>query len=613
MKIAIEKNIGDDFWNGIVEILGANTKISNSILTHLFQSVTFRERCYSYLGENQVVFDEKLQKDRFIKIWNDKINSIRSLKNSWFLSLDSIVNSKTSESFVENFNKTAYPVPKWISQIDSIRINSMNEIVKSISEFISQNAFEDKERFYNIVINQSSQLKLEIEESPTELSFNVIRKLLSKIENLILTDYNQLVLTSKPEISISILGECVLHELDFTVNMQISISNKKGSAPVSSLELSIQDSEDIKFIPTNNVLEQTLKGGDEKILRLQVAVNEKIKEEGAANILITSKYKVRGIEEINSFSDNLTLRLYSEKEFLKINNPFAATADSGPVTDPNMFFGRGIFIENIRDSILDSASKCIIIYGQKRSGKSSVLYHLKEMLINDNDAFCVSFSLGEIVENLSSLTFYYKVLSEMEDALEDMKENGMEVPEFSAPSLTELKEAPSLVFNECLKKFNKDIRQYENWGHKKLILLLDEFTYIYTAIQKKVLSDDFMKTWKSFLEKGFFTSVLVGQDIMPKFTESFPNEFGVTEPKRLSYLDKEDAISLIEKPIWDDEKQRSRFLGNSVNFILDYTSSNPYYIQIFCARFVDYMNYKKYVSVTEADIIDVAQTFIKGE
>ncbi|NJK93537.1 MAG: ATP-binding protein [Bacteroidales bacterium] len=555
----MKKNIGDDFWNGIVEILGANTKISNSILTHLFQSVTFRERCYSYLGENQVVFDEKLQKDRFIKIWNDKINSIRSLKNSWFLSLDSIVNSKTSESFVENFNKTAYPVPKWISQIDSIRINSMNEIVKSISEFISQNAFEDKERFYNIVINQSSQLKLEIEESPTELSFNVIRKLLSKIENLILTDYNQLVLTSKPEISISILGECVLHELDFTVNMQISISNKKGSAPVSSLELSIQDSEDIKFIPTNNVLEQTLKGGDEKILRLQVAVNEKIKEEGAANILITSKYKVRGIEEINSFSDNLTLRLYSEKEFLKINNPFAATADSGPVTDPNMFFGRGIFIENIRDSILDSASKCIIIYGQKRSGKSSVLYHLKEMLINDNDAFCVSFSLGEIVENLSSLTFYYKVLSEMEDALEDMKENGMEVPEFSAPSLTELKEAPSLVFNECLKKFNKDIRQYENWGHKKLILLLDEFTYIYTAIQKKVLSDDFMKTWKSFLEKGFFTSVLVGQDIMPKFTESFPNEFGVTEPKRLSYLDKEDAISLIEKPIWDDEKQRSRF------------------------------------------------------
>ncbi len=278
-----------------------------------------------------------------------------------------------------------------------------------------------------------------------------------------------------------------------------------------------------------------------------------------------------------------------------------------------MFFGRGIFIENIRNSILDSASKCIIIYGQKRSGKSSVLYHLKEQLINENDAFCVSFSLGEIVENLSSLTFYYKVLSEMEDALEDMKENGIKVPEFSAPSLTELKEAPSLVFNECLKKFNKDIRQYENWSNKKLILLLDEFTYIYTAIQKKVLSDDFMKTWKSFLEKGFFTSVLVGQDIMPKFTESYPNEFGVTEPKRLSYLDKEDAISLIEKPIWDSEKQRSRFLGNSVSYILDYTSSNPYYIQIFCARLVDYMNMKKYVSVTEADIIDIAQTFIKGE
>jgi hypothetical protein len=164
-----------------------------------------------------------------------------------------------------------------------------------------------------------------------------------------------------------------------------------------------------------------------------------------------------------------------------------------------------------------------------------------------------------------------------------------------------------------MKLLNREFKKFSEWSNKKLVLLIDEFTYIYTAIQKKQLSDQFMKTWKSFSEKGYFNSVLIGQDIMPKFKSAYPNEFGVTEDKRLSYLKKSDAIELIEKPIWDNTRSRSRFLGKATDLILDYTSSNPYYVQIFCARLVDYMNEHKAISVTEADVHDVAESFIKGE
>jgi len=600
-----------EFWYGIMDILISNPNISNSILTFLFKD--FRVYCYKFLNEKQEKQSDKVLKDRFIKIWNEKTNAFKNSKNNFSIKLDSLSGSKTSESFTENFNKTIFPIPDWVCQTDLNRINVFGEIIKSISEFNSQSSFEDKERYFNIIINQILQAKNEIEESPTELSFNILRKLLLKIDSIINSEFNQLIETSKPEISISILGEGILHEADLLVNVQVGVANKKGSAPVSWLSLIIENTDEISFILANNILDQTLKGNEEKIIRLQVKVSKKIKDEGATNIKIKCLYKIRGSEETNNFIENLSLRLYSEAEFVKIENCFATTADSGPVTDPNMFFGRDSFIENINNSIIDSKSKCIIIYGQKRSGKSSVLYHLKEKLLQTNNFFCISFSLGEIVENLSSLTFYYKILSEMEDELETLSEAGIKIPDFTAPSLAELKEAPSLVFNEKLKKFNKDISQIKDWENKKLILLLDEFTYIYTAIQKNVLSDDFMKTWKSFLEKGFFTSVLVGQDIMPKFTEAYPNEFGVTEPKRLSYLDKDDAIKLIEIPIWDSLKNRSRFLGNAVTYILDYSSSNPYYIQIFCARLVDYMNHNKFISVTEADVIEVAQSLIKGE
>ena len=48
---------------------------------------------------------------------------------------------------------------------------------------------------------------------------------------------------------------------------------------------------------------------------------------------------------------------------------------------------------------------------------------------------------------------------------------------------------------------------------------------------------ELMKAWKSIVEKGYFSSVLVGQDIMPAFKAAFPNEFGVTEDIRVTYLD----------------------------------------------------------------------------
>ena len=187
------------------------------------------------------------------------------------------------------------------------------------------------------------------------------------------------------------------------------------------------------------------------------------------------------------------------------------------------------------------------------------------------------------------------------------------VPQYSAPEYKELDDVPTILFNDQIKLLNREFKKYPNWANKKLVLLIDEFTYIYTAIKKEQLSEQFMKTWKSFLEKGFFNSVLIGQDIMPKFKAAYPNEFGVTEDKRLSYLKKSDAIALIEKPIWDNTRDRSRFLGKATDLILDYTSSNPYYVQIFCARLVDYMNENKAISITEADVIDIANSFIKGE
>ncbi|NMF61187.1 hypothetical protein HC246_24980 [Pseudanabaena yagii GIHE-NHR1] len=144
------------------------------------------------------------------------------------------------------------------------------------------------------------------------------------------------------------------------------------------------------------------------------------------------------------------------------------------------------------------------------------------------------------------------------------------------------------------------------------MLLIDEFSYIYGEIKRNQIPDTFMKSWKALLEKRYFGAILVGQDVMPQFIESFPNEFQVAESQRVSYLSTDDARKLIIDPIRILETGESRYKGEAVIRLIELTAGSPYYIQIFCNRLVEYMNRKKAIYVTDADIERVKEDLISG-
>jgi hypothetical protein len=610
----LNSQINSQFWYGILELILINSSFSAQFLTSLFSNEDHRHQSLlflaSYLSLEEI---QNCDKENFLELWNSAREKLKREKDNYNAKIVALTKSLTIDAIFESFRNLTQRTPDWLGQLNRQRFDSINDILESFIEFNKHQTFEEKERNYNIIASLSSNLKDEIQASPTELSFNSLIPVINYIVELIEKGFEDVLDTSKPVINIKVYGESSKEQNLDHVHVQLAISNKKGCAPVSDFSISIKNDNGIEFIHENNSLDQNLKGGDEQILKLKLKVNNEIIKAGATNIKVEYSYRIRGNEKEFKNDEDLTLRFYSSSDFEKIENVFATTANSGPVQDTSMFFGRDEFIENIKNSITNSKSKCVIIYGQKRSGKSSVLYHLKDRLNKTSETFCISFSLSDILEDLSPKTFYYTILSEIEDTLMTIDEITEGVPKYEAPEYRELDEVPTILFNDQMKLLNREFKKFPNWSDKKLVLLIDEFTYIYTAIQKKQLSDQFMKTWKGFSEKGIFNSVLIGQDIMPKFKSAYPNEFGVTEDKRLSYLKKSDAIELIEKPIWDETRNRSRFLGKATDLILDYTSSNPYYVQIFCARLVDYMNEHKAISVTEADVHDVAESFIKGE
>ena len=216
---------------------------------------------------------------------------------------------------------------------------------------------------------------------------------------------------------------------------------------------------------------------------------------------------------------------------------------------------------------------------------------------------------------------FKEILSSIKDELEFSELDGTykNIPVFSIPNsqdfLAEDPDNPLNTFTKYMVRFKSACKQTKGWEDKNLVVMIDEFTYIYTEIKAGHISPSIMKQWKAITqnERAQFSVVLVGQDVVPSFKKEdyASNAFGVIQDIRLTYLKEQPARNLIEKPILD-ANGNSRYIDDAVSKIIEYTSTNPYYIQIFCSRLVDYMNSNKSISVTEADVIDVANSFIIG-
>ncbi|WP_457832746.1 hypothetical protein, partial [Staphylococcus aureus] len=62
------------------------------------------------------------------------------------------------------------------------------------------------------------------------------------------------------------------------------------------------------------------------------------------------------------------------------------------------------------------------------------------------------------------------------------------------------------------------------------VVVVDEFTYIHEILRRRGVDPsehnelkDFMRQLKGLLEARMFSALLIGQDTMPRFLESYPN------------------------------------------------------------------------------------------
>ena len=620
LELVLGNGYDSKIWDSILTMFLNNTSISAQIIEKLFKKAEWKSQAVKALSHFGVKnTSSSLPQSDFVTAWNiARENRLRDYQKT-ITSIKAHGNSSNIEELVLNLFDIKKVIEDWICPLDKKRIyDIVNNIAPAIDTYIKSSGYRNKESNYNNSNGQIEQLIEDIIERPTKLSYEAILPLMEKVQNTLSSSFEEVVRMSEPRINIKLLSSETVVNGDMVL-LQIGVENHKDSSPIREVSMTILSTDDILFIDEINTSYDSIEGGDNYIFKLRIKVSDKVIQNKATALDAICRYKSG--TDTKEYKSQLSLKLYSPSEFKEIDNPYSPVADGGPVpVTSNMFYGRDEFISNIANSILRSPSKQIIIYGQKRCGKSSVMLHLKEKLLETEKTFCIFFSMGDIINKLSEASFYYKILSSIESELEFMELDDKIVPEFKIPNYSDFKnedeDNPLNTFTRYMIKFKMACKKTEGWTDKNLVVMIDEFTYLYTEIKKGKISPSIMKQWKAVTqnERAQFSVVLVGQDVVPSFKkeEYASNAFGVIQDIRLTYLEEQPARELIVNPILDENKE-SRYIGNAVTRILEYTSRNPYYIQIFCARLVEYMNKNKSIKVTEADVNDVARSFVSGD
>lgn len=245
-------------------------------------------------------------------------------------------------------------------------------------------------------------------------------------------------------------------------------------------------------------------------------------------------------------------------------NPYIA---GSPVTGADMFFGReDVFAFIQRNLIGQHSNHPIVLYGQQRTGKTSVLYQLHRRL--GSRYWCVFIDLHGLNPNgMGNLML--GVANTISRDLRRDHQVKVEVPERS----TFLADPTSTFESAFLDQV------WVALGDNQLVLILDEAVRLNEEVQAGRLEREVFEYLRHLMQHhqrlNFVFSLGSGIEEM---TRDYAFLFSVALYHKISFLEPSAARDLIIRPAQD----HYRVTDQAVDRILQITSGQPYYTQLVC-------------------------------
>lgn len=292
----------------------------------------------------------------------------------------------------------------------------------------------------------------------------------------------------------------------------------------------------------------------------------------------SEKYSVRFLPIARSWCEIVSHYVQELAETIElrqeIDNPYIIGV---PLTEQQQIFtGRTDTATRIEQLLLDRRRPPLLLYGQRRMGKTSLLNNLGRLLPSTIIPMFVDLQ-GPASSASDHAGFLYNIARGMRDSAK--KQSGFTLPPLTREALAT---DPFTCFDEWLDQVEQTL------DPNTALLALDEFEKLDTAISKGRFDEENVLGMLRHLiqHRPRFKVLLSGSHTIEEF-QRWASYLINVQVVHISYLKEEEARKLIEQPIPDFTL---RYEPDAVQRVLQLTRCHPNLVQLLCSEIVTLKN-----------------------
>ena len=244
-----------------------------------------------------------------------------------------------------------------------------------------------------------------------------------------------------------------------------------------------------------------------------------------------------------------------------------------PLTEQQKIFtGRTDIGTRIEQLILDRRRPPLLLYGQRRMGKTSLLNNMGRLLPNNIIPMFVDLQ-GPVSSASDYAGLLYNIAKGMIDSAK--RQSALTLPSLNRETL---QDDPFTNFDEWLDKVEEALK--ENIA----LLALDEFEALDKAITKgRFDEEDVLGMLRHLIQhRPRFKVLIAGSHTIEEF-QRWASYLINVQVVHISYLKEPEARQLIEQPVKDFTL---RYEPDAVDRVLQLTRCHPFLIQLLCGEIV---------------------------
>jgi AAA+ ATPase superfamily predicted ATPase len=282
-----------------------------------------------------------------------------------------------------------------------------------------------------------------------------------------------------------------------------------------------------------------------------------------------------------------------EGEFTRIPNPYVA---GNPITSPKLFFGREDVFDFVLENLVGAEQKnTLVLHGQRRTGKSSVLLQLRDRVLPQE--FIPVYINMEALPDVKTMEAFLARLAYEIGRVARKRGLELEVP-------TDF-EQPATTFDRFMDAAEDAL------SGQRFVVMFDEFELIESKIAEG-MDAGVLNYFRNLMQhRDSLIFVFTGTHRLQEMTRRYWSIlFSIALNREISFLEEEDTQRLITEPVRD----RLEYDDLTIEKIIRVTHCQPYLVQLICQQLVNYLNgqQRNYATINDVDEV-LDQTLIAAE